>query len=290
MPAKKAPVVLVTTFEDTDVVINNIIAQKRRRDVAVKAMISLTNQMVSLLRFLSGWHKNWNNLDKNGQKKLNEETKKIVTSMIQEYKKDENLSKRGPKNPIPKDMRQYSPDLYPFIVAYIPIEEERKRAEKEMVNEVTRLPVFEWFQSIPGIAELATATIIGEAGNLHNYATVSKLWKRMGLAVINGERQGSNVKGNKEKAIAHGYNRQRRSAMYVIGDSVMKKRNTHPNEYGDRYDRERARAISEHPDWVNPKDGRSKHAHLHAQRIMEKEILKDAWKQWRNLMPQPPVQ
>lgn len=287
MPTKKAPVILATTHSAVDSIITNIIAQKRRRDVTVKSMNSLMNQMVSLLRFLSGWHKKWIGLNQMQQKKLNEKTKKIVRAMVQEYKKDHKLARCGPKDEIPKDMRQYALDLYPFIVAYLPIEAERKRAEKEMEGYVERLPIFEWFNSIPGVAKLATATIIGETGDLHNYSTVSKVWKRMGLAVINGERQGNNLKGNKEKAFAHGYNKHRRSAMFVIGDSVMKKRNTIPNKYGMRYDTMRARLIAEHPDWVNPKDGRCKHAHLAAQRVMEKDILKDAWKQWRRVMPAP---
>ena len=109
--------------------------------------------------------------------------------------------------------------LAPLLAARKSLEDERKAAEKMLSKLAKQLPVWEWVEDVRGVGPLALGQIIGEAGDLGNYANPAKLWKRMGLAVINGGRQ-RKVAG--AEALDHGYSPERRSVMYVIGDAVIK--------------------------------------------------------------------
>lgn len=149
-------------------------------------------------------------------------------------------------------------------------------AEKNMVRLAMTLPVWDaWAKDVHGFGAKGLAVIVGEAGDLSEYATHSKLWKRMGVAVMDGVRQGGLSKGAaKEEWIAHGYNRQRRSRLFTIGDSIIKatrQANPYRELYLSRKDVERAKLPEATP----------MHVHRRAQRYMEKRLLRDLWKAWR---------
>ena len=125
--------------------------------------------------------------------------------------------------------------------------------------------------------------IIGEAGDLSNYGTVSRLWKRLGLAVINGERQ--RKKTSAEDAIAHGYNPRRRAEVWsCVGDPLFKHQSGRtdketglvlrdPGPYRIVYDRAKVAFLER---------GKTKqHAHDHGMRLATKELLKDLWVMWQ---------
>jgi hypothetical protein len=156
------------------------------------------------------------------------------------------------------------------------------------------LPVWEQFaEAVRGFGPGSLAVIIGEAGDLSNYSTHSKLWKRMGLAVINGIRQGGLKKtSGKESWIEHGYSPLRRSRMWNIGDTLIKGNKDGPYRSAylarKQYERDRAESngitvlpaakISKSIAAASMSDG---HVHLRAQRYMEKRLLRDLWKAWR---------
>ena len=96
----------------------------------------------------------------------------------------------------------------------------RAHTEKQMETAVKKLPIWAWAESVRGLGPGSVAAIIGEAGDLGSYPSKSHLWKRFGLAVIDGERQRKHL--NAEKAILHGYNPSRRSVIYVIAESMSK--------------------------------------------------------------------
>lgn len=145
-------------------------------------------------------------------------------------------------------------------------------AEKNMVRLAKTLPIWEWAQEIHGFGALGLAIIVGEAGDLSAYPKKGHLWKRMGVAVIDGIRQGGLRKGSAaEDWIVHGYNRQRRSRLFTIGDSLIKKQNTYRELYLARKEVERAKLP----------DATKMHIHRRAQRYMEKRLLKDLWQAWR---------
>jgi hypothetical protein len=166
----------------------------------------------------------------------------------------------------------------------------REAAEGPMETLAKGLPVYPWVKGVRGFGELSLATIVGEAGNLSNYATKSKLWKRMGVAVFDGIRQGGLKKGAAaEEWIAHGYNRERRSMLWVIGDSIIKQQVRKVKDadgkdtgerksigpYGAVYLARKAYELARDPE-IKPIA-----AHRRAQRYMEKRLLRDLWQAWR---------
>lgn len=160
-----------------------------------------------------------------------------------------------------------------------PFEDIEKHAVKEMDAMARSLPAWASFGAdIRGFGPGSLAVIVGEAGDLSNYSTHSKLWKRLGLAVFDGQRQGQVEKGlsKEDRAaayIAHGYSPQRRSRIWNIGDSLIKgnKDGVYRAVYLERKKYELARDPEMRPI----------KAHRRAQRYMEKRLLKHLWQAWR---------
>lgn len=166
-------------------------------------------------------------------------------------------------------------------------------ATKNLERLAMSLPIWENFaKDIRGFGAVSVGVVIGEAGDLANYSTHSKLWKRMGLAVMDGVRQGGLAKGAGAEAwIAHGYNPKRRSTMHVIGDVLMKvnKDGRYRTTYDTRkaYERERAAAcgLVVMPAAKIPAKDKDRYIsdgqiHLRSLRYMEKRLLRDMWQAW----------
>jgi hypothetical protein len=159
-------------------------------------------------------------------------------------------------------------------------------ALKQMIALAKTLPVWEAFgKDVRGFGAASLAVIIGEAGELSNYSSRAKLWKRMGLAVMNGVRQGGlPSSASKDDWIAHGYNRQRRSRMWNIGDTLIK---GNKDRYRELYLKRKRYEVERDPS-IKPIV-----AHRRAQRVMEKAFLCDLWIAWRraaidNVADHPP--
>ena len=121
------------------------------------------------------------------------------------------------------DYLKWRDTILSSIGAREPFKDLEKDAGKEMERLALQLPVWVWCEPIRGFGPVSLAVIVGEAGDLSNYPRKGHLWKRMGLAVIGDIRQGGLKKtAAKEEWIAHGYNRQRRSRVWNIGDALIK--------------------------------------------------------------------
>lgn len=176
---------------------------------------------------------------------------------------------------------------YPsFFVARDAIAAQRKAVEKVLVAHTRRLPVFAWAKAQRGISELSLAAIVGEAGDLGNYANPGKLWKRMGLAVFDGKSQRRTT--DAEKAVQQGYSPARRSQMHVIGENLIRASNP---EYRALYDARKAYEVERDPEM------KPLHAHRRALRYIEKRLLRSVWQAWRAAdeavsadFPLPPAQ
>lgn len=156
-----------------------------------------------------------------------------------------------------------------------PFAKVEKAALKQMEKLAKELPVWEIFgANVRGFGAGSLAVIVGEAGDLSNYPDESKLWKRMGLAVMDGVRQGGLAKGaKKETWIEHGYNPMRRSRMWNIGDTLIK--GNRDGYYRTIYLQRKVYEIARDPE-MKPIV-----AHRRAQRYMEKRLLKHLWQAWR---------
>lgn len=138
-----------------------------------------------------------------------------------------------------------------------------------LVRLARQLPVYPWVKATRGFGDLSLAKIVGEAHDLSGYATHSRLWKRMGLAVMpDGTRQ-RKVVG--EAALAHGYSPTRRSLMFLIGDGLIKQNEHYRGIYQARKAVELARDETMTRMFV----------HMRAHRYMEKRFLRDLWQAWQ---------
>jgi hypothetical protein len=164
-------------------------------------------------------------------------------------------------------------------------------ALKAMTKLAIALPVWgSWGKDIRGFGAKSLAVIVAEAGDLSNYPDKSKLWKRMGLAVMGDVRQGGLKKGaSAEDWIEHGYSPKRRSQVWNIGDAMIKAQvrkvkddadddsgeRVALGEYGQAYLDRKAYELARDPE-MKPIQ-----AHRRAQRYMEKRLLKNLWQAWR---------
>lgn len=163
-------------------------------------------------------------------------------------------------------------------------DEMRVETEKQMRELAHELPAWAFAKSVRGLSDLGFAAIVGEAGNLGEYPKKGHLWKRLGLAVIDGNRQGNpGSNATAEDWIAHGYNKQRRAEVYAFVDDVLLRaqwrgaKDDAPGyaigPYGEYYSRKKAEYLSR--EWTPG------HADKAARRYMAKMLVRDLWNAWR---------
>lgn len=160
--------------------------------------------------------------------------------------------------------------LSPFLMSIESFEKQRAGVEKQLRKAAKQLPVWAWVKEQKGFGDLNLAAIVGEAGDVGSYKSVSALWKRMGLAVIDGERQ--RKKTDVEAAAAHGYNPKRRCVAYLLGDCLVKGNGegAYRSVYLARKELEATRVATK------------AHAHNRAARYMTKRVLRDFYSAWRS--------
>jgi hypothetical protein len=164
----------------------------------------------------------------------------------------------------------------------------RDDTQEEMLVLVKQLPVLDFIATVKGVSNLGLAVIVGEAGNLGGYPKKGHLWKRLGLAVIKGNRQGNpGSVATAEDWTEHGYKAARRAEVYAFIDDVMFRsqwrgaKDDKPGypigPYGAYYGRKKAEYLIRFADEPYGK----KHADNAARRYMAKMFIRDLWKAWR---------
>jgi hypothetical protein len=185
-------------------------------------------------------------------------------------------------------------------------DEKRETAEQEMRRLAATLPVHAWVkENAKGVGELGLARIVGEAPLIGTYKTHEKLWKRLGLAVIAGERQ--QRKGDPTEALLHGYSPRRRAeAWSVCSDSMFRQqwRGGQSSDdadtvgypigpYGAVYQARKAYTLSriaetEELVFTDRRKWTRKRCDSDARRVMSKEFLRDLWRVWHDLEARHP--
>lgn len=256
--------------------------QRKRSDLALG----------SFLRTVMGWSLALPTDERNAIRDRANAIMEIAEKVAKEETKPEEKRKPVPGADDP-DVLEWADVIGASLKARAPFDAVEKKAEKEMRRLAMSLPVWERFGAgIRGFGELSLAIIVAEAGDLALYPKKGHLWKRMGVAQIDGVRQGSLPKtAPKEAWIAHGYNRQRRSRMFTIGDTLVKAQGPYREVYLARKAYEIAKAqeagLTVAPSAKIPakraiefiSDG---HIHRKAQRYMEQRLLRDLWQAWRD--------
>lgn len=176
-------------------------------------------------------------------------------------------------------------------------DQRRKMAEADMATLAMKLPVWPFASTIRGLGPRALARIVGEAGiPLGDYRSFPGLWKRLGLAVIDGRAQ-RRIRGNPILAMVHGFSPARRAELWSIGDVMLRQQITREADerraagpYGCVYLRRRRRTERRMIETAHlPKEDPDKwpraRCHNDACRVMTKALIKDLWLVWRGHPP-----
>lgn len=173
------------------------------------------------------------------------------------------------------------PAIRPLMAARAILVEEIEKREAKLVSHAKELPVAPWVKGVDGFGLKGLALIIGETGDLSNYSCPSKVWKRLGLAVINGERQRCPKGVTEEEAYAIGYSKRRRSTSWTVADSFLRRQLAHKDKktggikkeagpYGQMY--YEAEKAPDAPPVAHDK---------RARRYVEKALIRDLWCAWQ---------
>ena len=240
----------------------------RERRALLKASLALQNRLRAHLTSLHAVL---------GDQKFGESHKVTVPAWLQNT---------PPRFPVKVPKSEWKTAL-PALLAYSPVaqhmllhcamfDKENKIWEKRISDAAKTLPIYSWVESVPGLGALGIGLLLCETGDLANYATHYRVWKRMGVAVIDGQRQRKTT--DKTLAELMGYNPQRRAALYRIADPIIKQ-NKHkdgsPGWYRQLYLDRKALERERHPELSLG------HTHARAARYMSKILLKHIWQQWR---------
>ncbi|HUW34835.1 MAG TPA: hypothetical protein VM223_24770 [Planctomycetota bacterium] len=247
--------------EEFDRLIRKIRDDHSTRELAIRMRIRIQNGCMARARSLLGF-----------KIKLPEKERAAIRNLAAKY------MSAMTKGKVPKDVDARFVELMkPVLTASVGSSAAwdalAAACEKKMIEGAGQLPVTEFVDSVRGFGLTGLAMIIGEAGDLGNYANPAKLWKRMCLAVIDGVSQRKAT--DPEVAARMGYNPRRRAVMYRVGDSMIK---GNKDGYRELYDSRKAMELERLP---ADEKGRKMHAHRRAQRYIEKRLLRDLWRAWR---------
>lgn len=253
--------------------------RKMMREMRVRTKLHLV--LLSYLREQMGWERDMAEKDK---KAIRERATAMVACAISMK------AGKAPKKVDP-EFEEFAAHINAMLVAREPFISVENDQIKIMEKSVQKLPIWtDWAKDVRGLGPKSLAVIIGEVGDLSSYPSHSHVWKRCGLAVIDGNRQGGLAKGSSKDAwIDHGYNRQRRSMIWVIGDAMInhqiaKVKDAEGNDTGERIPKgPYGEAYLSRKKYELERDPEMKPivAHRRAQRYMEKRLLKHLWQAWR---------
>jgi hypothetical protein len=166
----------------------------------------------------------------------------------------------------------------PLLDARAILRTRRLQVEKTLEKLAKGLPAWGFVLSVRGFGALSFAQVVGECGDIGSYKSVSAVWKRMGLAVIEGGRQ-RKVAG--DAALDHGYSPERRSIMWNIASCMIKAQKPE-DTYRAFYDADKAKQIAKLAEGLpEGKEPSKLHAHNRACRHMTKRLLRDLFVAWR---------
>lgn len=259
-----------------DYLCGNLMKLQRDRVFAIRQQMRCDASVLAYVRRELGFTTNMSEADR---KRVSAEARRIMRAA--EQGEDHHLRAEEATLPV---IQSCSAVVLRNMVARQSWDEMRVSCEKQMRKVAHDLPVWPFVETVRGLSDLGLAVIVGEAGNLGDYPKKGHLWKRLGLAVIDGSRQGNpGSAATAEDWIRHGYNRQRRAQVYAFVDDVMLRAQWRGPKgdapgypigpYGMHYIRKKAEYLGR--EWP------PKHAENAARRYMAKMLIRDLWNAWR---------
>jgi hypothetical protein len=150
--------------------------------------------------------------------------------------------------------------------------------EKSMAKLAKSLPVHSWVKSVRGFGTINLAIIVGECGDLSQYAGPAKLWKRFGLAPVRGRMPSWwRWKGglSAEEWTDAGYSPRRRSSLHMLSQNMVM---NNDGAYRKRYEESKAAKLAlESDEWPKIR------CHRHGILLALKRLIRDLWRKWRDL-------
>lgn len=251
-----------------DEVCKELCALQRQRTIILKSRNMQANRLQAIVAGTIGYASSMSEVDR--KKKFVE-----ATALIKQVMNDE---------PIVTPMKDIIKVTMVGISAFNDL---KKAIEKEMVKLTKKLPVSAWVEKPEqrGFGHLFLAIIVGECGDLFNYETPAKVWRRMGCApwtfdagdgpkTLMGAtwRSGKYGKLPASEWEAYGYSPRRRSITYLIGESIVKQNDTGP--YRKHYDEVKPQIKANNPTYPDLR------CHRHAMLLATKQLLKNLWMEW----------
>lgn len=272
-------------MKDLDAITEEIIGACRERRFLMQSIIRIEQSMRAYLRTSLGF----------GRAETEKQKKKILEQVkeIMAYAKSDRKSKP------PEDFEQFDQYLTIVFGSIAPLEDLKRDIEKRLEDLAKELPIYEWWKAnVFKTSTLGLAVLIGETGNLSHYPNDGRqkrrgpscLYKRMGVAVIDGRRQGSPSSNDTDEWIRHGYSPRRRAIMSFLGSALVRSKGQYYDIYLKRKQYETHRferqgkvivIAGKYPKGI-PKTECVPLAHIdnRARRYTEKKLLKDMWKEW----------
>lgn len=147
------------------------------------------------------------------------------------------------------------------------------QSERDLTNylkrQAKRHPLAPWIEQQRGIGLPGFARLLGITGPLSRFATVSKLWRYLGLAVDDGQAP------RRRKGERLNYSPAGRVLCRQIAESIVKMGKG--GEYRQVYDDKKSEYETSRPDWTPA------HRHAAAMRFAVKRLIRRLWCEWRRL-------
>jgi hypothetical protein len=263
MPHQSGQVKIASALEDLCDMLDDA---QNDRQCAIRMQNRINGTTLAYIRSKLGYH---TGLPKAERERLSRRARAIKSA----------LEKGEEPKGEPDAFNRFAPWVVAGQEARKPYDELRQLAEKQIEKLAKELPAQDFAKNVPGFSLKALGVIAAEAGDLSRYPKKGHLWKRLGLAVIDGKRQGSVPQGLSPEARSEawkkrGYNPSRRSEIFTFIDDTGVFRAQGPDsKYRQYYEKKKAEYLER--GWGK------KHADDSARRVMAKKVIEHLWQAWR---------
>jgi hypothetical protein len=266
-PGLSCPAVKASPGMPVSTLLNLLAEMQVHRKFYIATTNKQTNAVGALARRAIGWRYDMAEADR---AKMNGRAARIVAAAL-------NGKKQRPDDVAAAAM--LSANLAVISIGIEATTKARHKLELDMKRAVRKLPIADWAKGVHGLGELGLAVILAEAGDLAKYPKKGHLWKRLGLAPLDGRAMSTwRMKGglSAEQWTQAGYSPRRRAEIYaVISEPLFRQQTVVQGPYRAIYDRRKAATEIWRPDWTKM------HRHMDALRVMTKHLIRDLWVAWR---------
>lgn len=206
--------VRLTTTGSVSAIAATLQALQRNRAITIKSRVMTANRLQALVAGASGYSAS---LPEKERRKAFAEATKTIKDI------DANINTDHPLTAIVKAT----------LIGINALQSQQLLFEKEMTKAAKKLPILSWVQHPHrrGFGIMFLAVVVGETGDLSNYANPAKVWRRMGCSPWTFDDKtfmGATWRSGKEGKLpaseweSFGYSPRRRSIAYLIGEGIVK--------------------------------------------------------------------